>query len=91
MGEEGHVGRGRYKLLSIRYSILQTSLVVQGQRLCAPNAGGPGPGLIPGQETRSHRKQLRVHVPQLRIPHTATKTDDPASHNEDPAINKEIF
>ncbi|TEA39746.1 hypothetical protein DBR06_SOUSAS31510016, partial [Sousa chinensis] len=28
------------------------SLVVQWLRLCAPNAGGPG--LIPGQGTRSH-------------------------------------
>ena len=35
-----------------------TSLVVQWLRLCAPNAGGPG--LIPGQGTRSHMLQLRV-------------------------------
>ena len=35
-----------------------TSLAVQGQRLCAPNAGDTGS--IPGQGTRSHMWQLRV-------------------------------
>ena len=34
-----------------------TSLVVQWLRLCALHAGGPG--LIPGQGTRSHMPQLR--------------------------------
>ena len=34
-----------------------TSLVVQWLRLHAPSAGGPG--LIPGQGTRSHMQQLR--------------------------------
>ena len=41
-----------------------TSPVVQWLRLCAPNARGPG--LIPGQGTRSHVPQLRVRGPQLR-------------------------
>ena len=36
----------------------RTSLVVQWLRFHAPNAGGPG--LIPGQGTRSHMPQLRV-------------------------------
>ena len=34
-----------------------TYLVVQWLRLWAPDAGGPG--LIPGQGTRSHMQQLR--------------------------------
>ena len=38
-------------------STLGTSLVVQWLRLCAPNAGGPG--LIPGQGTRSLMQQLK--------------------------------
>ena len=33
-------------------------------RLCAPNSAGPG--LIPGQGTRSQMIQLRVRMPQLR-------------------------
>ena len=37
--------------------LLETSLVVQGFRLQAPNAGGPG--LIPGQGIRSHMLHLR--------------------------------
>ena len=40
-----------------------TSLVVQWLRQHAPNAGGPG--VIPGQRTRSH-------MPQLKIPCAAT-------------------
>ena len=48
-------------------AFLGTSLVVQWLRLCAPNAGGPG--LIPGQGTRSHMPQLRVHMPQLKRSH----------------------
>ena len=39
-----------------------------GLRLHAPNAGGPG--LIPGQGTRSRMPQLRVHMPQLKDPAT---------------------
>ena len=39
--------------------------MVQWLRLHAPNAGGPG--LIPGQGTRSHMPQLRVCIPQLRV------------------------
>ena len=42
-----------------------TSLVVQGLRLHAYNAGGLGS--IPGQETRSH-------MPQLKILHAVVKT-----------------
>ena len=44
-----------------------TSFMVQWLRLHAPNAGGPG--LIPGQGTRSRMLQL----------------EDPAHHDEDPA------
>ena len=39
-----------------------TSLVVQQLRLHAPNSGGPG--LIPGQGTRSLMPQLRACMPQ---------------------------
>ena len=48
-------------------------------RLRAPKAGGPG--LIPGQGTRSHKLQLRVHMPQLKITYAATK--DSACYNKD--------
>ena len=41
-----------------------TSLVVQGLRFQPPNAGGPG--LIPGQGTRSHMPQLSLHVATKR-------------------------
>ena len=37
---------------------LETSLVVQWLRLCAPNAGDPGS--IPDHGTRSYVRQLRV-------------------------------
>ncbi|TEA25323.1 hypothetical protein DBR06_SOUSAS21410020, partial [Sousa chinensis] len=47
------------------------SLVAQWLRLRTPNAGGPG--LIPGQGTRSHMPQLRVRMLQLKILHAATK------------------
>ena len=53
---------------------LGTSLEVQGLRLCAPNAGGPGS--IPVQGTRSHMPQLRVNVLQNNILHAATKIKD---------------
>ena len=43
---------------------LGNSLVVQGLRLCAPNAGVPVS--IPGEGTRSHMAQLGVHMAQLR-------------------------
>ena len=49
-----------------------TSLVVQRLRFHAPSSGGPG--LIPGQGTRSHMQQLRVPLPQLKIPCAATET-----------------
>ena len=49
-----------------------TSLVVQWLKLHAPNAGGPG--LTPGQGTRSHMPQLKsLHV-TMKIPHATTKT-----------------
>ena len=61
--------------------------MVQWIRLHGTNAGGPG--LIPGQGTRSHmhaatkssyeKKKKRVHMPQLRSPCAASK--EPASHN----------
>ena len=48
----------------------RTSLVVQWQGLCTPNAGGLGS--ISGQGTRSH-------MLQLKIPHIVAK--DPTCHN----------
>ena len=51
--------------------ILGTSLVAQWLSLHAPNAGGPG--LIPGQGTRSH-----MHAATKSL-HATTKK--PASHN----------
>ena len=58
---------------------MRTSLEVQWLRLCTPNAGGPG--LIPGQRTRSHMPQLRVPTLQVKIPHVAMKIEDPMHHN----------
>ena len=60
------------RLNSRRYVILGISLVVQWLRLSSPTAGGPG--LIPGQGTRSHLLQLRVHILQLEILHATAKT-----------------
>ena len=51
---------------------LETSLVVQGLRLQAPNAGDPG--LIPGQGTRSHALQLKILHTTKKIPLAPTKT-----------------
>ena len=48
-----------------------TSLV-RWLKSCTPSAGGPG--LIPGQRTRSHMPQLRVFVPQLKILCALTNT-----------------
>ena len=52
----------RQNFLTIYYIIRNgrqgTSLVIQWLRPCAVNAGGPG--LFPGQETRSHMPQLRL-------------------------------
>ena len=53
-----------------------TSLVVHWLRLCASYGGGPG--LIPGQGTRSR-------LLQLRILHVATKTEDPGCRSKYPA------
>ena len=57
---------------------LGTSLVAQRLRLCAPNAGEPGP--IPGGRTRSRVPQLKARMPQLKILRAATK--DPAQPNK---------
>ena len=68
---------------SLFYRLILTTgtfQVVQGLRLCNPNAGGLGS--VPGQETRSHILQLTVCMLQLqKIPHATVKTQ----HNE---INK---
>ena len=50
---------------TFKYLPVGTSLAVQWLRLCAPNSRGPG--LIPGQGTRSP-------MLQLNILHIATKT-----------------
>ena len=49
-----------------------TSLVVQWLRLNTTNSGGPG--LIPGQGTRSHMWQLRVGMPPLQDLHAPMPT-----------------
>ena len=79
---------------SLQKMVLETSLVVQRLRLCAPSAGDPGS--IPGQGTRSRMPQLKImhaatkhpacrnersHMPQLKIPHSAS--EDPAHSNKD--------
>ena len=69
----------------IRRGDTGTSLVVQGVRLCAPDAGGPGS--IPGRGTRSYtlQLQLRARMWQLKkIPHATTKI----LHAATKAINK---
>ena len=58
----------------VRIHSLGTPLVVRCLRLLAPKAGGPG--LIPGQGTRSH-------MLQLKIPHATNEKKDPACHNEE--------
>ena len=65
---------------------LGTSLVVQWLRLRAPNAGGPG--LSPGQVTKSRMPQLRAHMLQLNIPHVATKIPRAATKTQRSQINK---
>ena len=37
-----------------------------------PHSNGGGLGLIPGQGTRSHGRQLRLCMLQLKIPYAAT-------------------
>ena len=51
-----------------KFLYFRTSLVVQGLRLQAPDARGPG--LASGQETSSY-------IPQLKILHASTKIKDP--------------
>ena len=63
---------GTERLISRKYVILGISLGVQWLRLSSPSAGGPG--LIPGQGTRSHLLQLRIHILQLEILHATAKT-----------------
>ena len=53
-----------------KVKVQRTSLVFHWLRLCTPNVGGPG--LIPGQGTRSYMPQIKVRMPQLR-PTTANK------------------
>ena len=66
--------------------------MVQRLRLHTPNAGGPG--LIPGQGTRSCMPQLRAHMPQLKILHAATaamKISRAATKTRRSQINKWIL
>ena len=56
----------------MKHELSGTSRVVQWLRLCAQNVGGPG--LIPGQGTRSH-------MLQLNILHTTTTIEDPKCHS----------
>ena len=51
-------GRLMYRYDFFKSTSLRTSLVVQWLRFHAPNAEGPG--LIPGQGTRSHMLQLKI-------------------------------
>ena len=55
-----------------------TSMVVQWLRFPTLNAGGPG--LIPGQGTRSHMWQLRVGMSQLQDLHAPVPTVVRAEH-----------
>ena len=62
---------------SLKMHTLGTSLVVQQLRLCTPDAEGPG--LIPGQGTRSHMhaatKSLHATTEKKKkILHAAAKT-----------------
>ena len=67
-------------LTRVKKVSLGTSLGVQGQRLCLPNAEGLG--LIPGQGTRSYMPQLTVRMLQLKIPYpTMKKKRDLVGHN----------
>ena len=50
----------------------ETSLVVQGLRLCTPSAGGLG--LIPDQGARSYMPQLSIFMQQLKSLWITTKT-----------------
>ena len=52
----------------IEISGIPWCLVVSTQRMQCQ-----GPGLIPGQGTRSHMLQLRVHTPQLKILRATSK------------------
>ena len=45
---------------ALKSEFVETSLVIQGQRLCSANAGGLG--LIPGQGTRSCMSQVRLGI-----------------------------
>ena len=58
----------------IKRAVKRTSLAAQWIRLCAPSAGGPG--LTPGQGTRSH-----MHA-ATKSSHATTK--EPTCHNKDP-------
>ena len=58
-----------------KFVSVMTSLVVHWLRL---HSQCRGPGLIPGQGTKSHMPQLNS-MPQLKVPHAANK--DPTCHN----------
>ena len=76
LGVQGQVERFSARAKEHR---LGTPLLVQGLRLCAPNAGGLG--LIPGQGNRSHMPQLRVPTPQLKILDSGVEIRDTMSHS----------
>ena len=67
-----HTLEQNLKVYSIKIFWRGTSLVVQSLRQHDHNVGGPG--LIPGQGTRSYMLQLRVRMPQLKVSCAATKT-----------------
>ena len=79
----------RYFIILRKY--FRTFLVVQWLKLHAPNAEGPG--LIPGQGTRSHISQLKIphtatkkkkipYAQLIKVPACLTKTEDPACHTK---------
>lgn len=63
---------GGYRTVTLGKKGCETSLVVWGLRLWAPEAGGG----VPGHGTGPHKPQPRVHGPQLKlqIPRAAAKT-----------------
>ena len=79
-------------VVTFKITIIGTSLVVQGLRLHAPNAGDLVS--IPGRGTRSCIVQLRVHMTQLNILQTKEPTchnnEDPTCHNQEPVQPKQI-
>ena len=66
-------------------------------RLCAPNAGGPGLGSVPGQGTRSHTRQLKIpQAKKKKLKKTTTKKKKKevlhaVSKTQHSQINKQIL